>query len=147
MSSSLPKQTETPAPAGVFTLVITGAPYSSQAPQTALHFARAALAANKRIDRVFLYGDGVHLASSLSVPPSDELNLSQAWAEFLLANNIPGVACIASALRRGLVNQSEMKRYELSADNLRAPCDIAGLGEWVDSAASESRVLYFHKGG
>ncbi len=147
MSSSLPEQTRTPAPAGVFTLVITGAPYSSQAPQTALHFAHAVLAADKRIDRVFLYGDGVHLASSLSAPPSDEQNLSEAWAVFLAENNIPGVACIASALRRGLVNESEMQRYELTASNLRAPFEIAGLGEWVDSAASESRVLYFHKGG
>ncbi|MDL0429593.1 sulfurtransferase complex subunit TusD [Marinobacter sp. TBZ242] len=147
MSKSLPEQTRTPAPAGVFTLVITGAPYSSQAPSTALHFARAALAANKRIDRVFLYGDGVHLASSLSAPPSDELNLSEAWAAFLTENSIPGVACIASALRRGLVNEAEMHRYELSASNLREPFEIAGLGEWVDSAASESRILYFHKGG
>lgn len=147
MSSSLPEQTETPAPAGVFTLVITAAPYSSQAPHTALQFAHAVLAAGKRIDRVFLYGDGVHLASSLSTPPSDELNLSEAWSDFLTKNNIPGIACIASALRRGLVNQSEMQRYELTAANLRAPFEIAGLGEWVDSAASESRVLYFHKGG
>ncbi|NMT63689.1 sulfurtransferase complex subunit TusD [Marinobacter orientalis] len=147
MSSSLPEQTQTPAPAGVFTLVITGAPYSSQAPQTALGFARAALAANKRIDRIFLYGDGVHLASALSVPPSDELNLSEAWAAFLAENSIAGVACIASALRRGLVNDSEMQRYGLPGSNLRAPFEIAGLGEWVDSAASGSRVIYFHKGG
>ncbi len=146
MSSSSSEQIKTPATAGVFTLVITGAPYSSQAPQTALDFARAALAANKRIDRVFLYGDGVHLASSLTTPPSDELNLAEAWAGFLAEHDIPGVACIASALRRGLVNETEMQRYELPASNLRAPFEIAGLGEWVDSAASESRILYFHKG-
>lgn len=146
MSTSVTEKTETPADAGVFTLVITGAPYSSQAPQTALGFARAALAANKRIDRVFLYGDGVHLASVLSTPPSDEQNLSEDWAGFLAEHNIPGVACIASALRRGIVNQPEMQRYQLAASNLRAPFEIAGLGEWVDSVASESRVLYFHKG-
>ncbi|MDF0750350.1 sulfurtransferase complex subunit TusD [Marinobacter sp. 71-i] len=142
----MPEQTKTPAPAGVFTLVITGAPYSSQAPQTALHFARAALAADKRIDRVFLYGDGVHLASSLSTPPSDEPNLSEDWAAFLTENTIPGIACIASALRRGLIDKSEMQRYELPTSNLRAPFEIAGLGEWVDSTASRSRILYFHKG-
>ena len=147
MSSILPEQTETPATAGVFTLVITGAPYSSQAPQTALQFAQAVLAAHKRIDRVFLYGDGVHLASGLIAPPSDEQNLSEAWAGFLTEHSIPGVACIASALRRGLVNESEMQRYELTACNLRPPFEIAGLGEWVDSATSDSRVLYFHRGG
>jgi tRNA 2-thiouridine synthesizing protein D len=140
------KETKTPANAGVFALVITGAPYSSQAPQTALRFAQAALAGNKRIDRVFLYGDGVHLASSLVAPPSDELNLCEAWAGFLSENDIPSVACIASALRRGLIDESEQQRYGLSAYNLRAPFEIAGLGEWVDSTTSQSRVIYFHKG-
>jgi len=45
-----------------YTLVITGAPWATQAPQTALSFAQALLKAGHRIDRVFLYGDGVHLA-------------------------------------------------------------------------------------
>jgi tRNA 2-thiouridine synthesizing protein D len=146
MIHSATEQTKTPASVGVFTLVITGAPYSSQAPQPALAFARAAITAGKRIDRVFLYGDGVYLASSLVSPPSDEVNFSETWAGFLEDNGIPGVACIASALRRGLVNESESRRYELPASNLRAPFEIAGLGDWVDSVASESRVLYFHKG-
>jgi tRNA 2-thiouridine synthesizing protein D len=147
MKNRSPEQTETPAPAGVSALVITGAPYSSQAPGTALNFARAALAANKRIERVFLYGDGVHLASGLVAPPADELNLAQAWSALLVEYRIPAVACIASALRRGLVNESEMKRYELPGSNLRAPYEIAGLGEWVDSVSSQTRVLYFHRGG
>lgn len=146
MSSRSPEPTKTPATAGVFTLVITGAPYSSQAPQTALNFAHAALAAGKRIDRVFLYGDGVHLASSLMSPPADEVNLSQAWADLLNEQGIPGIACIASALRRGLVNESEQQRYQLPAANLRPPFEIAGLGEWVDSVAGQSRLIYFHRG-
>ncbi|MDI9245461.1 sulfurtransferase complex subunit TusD [Marinobacter sp. CHS3-4] len=146
MTDAQSELTGTPAHAGVFTLVITGAPYSSQAPQTALDFARAALKAGKQIDRVFLYGDGVHLASALLAPPSDEANLARAWADLLTEHQIPGVACIASALRRGLVDESEQKRYQLPASNLVAPFEIAGLGEWVASTASDSRVLYFHKG-
>lgn len=127
-----------------FTLVITGAPYSSQAPQTALSFARAAIASGHRIDRVFLYGDGVHLASNLSAPPSDERHWAAEWAAFLQQHDIPGVACIASALRRGVVNESEQGRYQLPAHNLRAPFVIAGLGEWVESGMTSSRVVYFH---
>ncbi len=129
-----------------FTLVITGAPYSSQAPQTALHFARAAVDRGHSIDRVFLYGDGVHLASALTTPPSDETNWSQAWAEFLENYRIPGVACIASALRRGLVDEKEQTRYELASENLRPPFAIAGLGEWVEGQSKSSRTLYFHAG-
>lgn len=129
-----------------YTLVITGAPYSSQAPQTALSFAQAAIAAGHTLDRVFLYGNGVHLASSLSAPPSDETHWPRAWAEFLSSNAIPAVACIASALRRGLVNEKEQSRYELPASNLLEPFTIAGLGEWVESTMTSSRVLYFHAG-
>lgn len=145
MSQQRAETIKTPAPAGVFTLVITGAPYSTQAPQTALDFARAAIASNRQIDRVFLYGDGVHLASSLSTPPSDEPDLPLLWASFLQEQNIPGIACIASALRRGLVNGEEMRRYQRPAENLRSPFEIAGLGEWVTSSSSHSRLLYFHR--
>jgi len=130
-----------------FTLVITGAPYSSQAPQTALGFARAAVDAGHRIARVFLYGDGVHLASALCTPPSDETHWPKEWASFLEHHGIPGIACIASALRRGLVNEAERKRYALPGSNLLHPFEIAGLGEWVEGRRTSARTLYFHAGG
>ncbi|GAA0839392.1 sulfurtransferase complex subunit TusD [Marinobacter szutsaonensis] len=127
-----------------FTLVITGAPYSSQAPQSALSFAAAAIRAGHRVDRVFLYGDGVQLASALASPPSDEPHWPREWSTFLEEHGIPGVACIASALRRGLVDEGEQKRYELPASNLLAPFTIAGLGEWVEGRMASSRTVYFH---
>lgn len=136
----------TDTPLQNYTLVITGAPYSSQAPQTALAFARAAISAGHTLDRVFLYGDGVHLASSLAAPPPDETHWSKEWAAFLQQNAIPGVACIASALRRGLVDTTEQRRYKLPACNLLGPFIIAGLGEWVEGTMTSSRVLYFHAG-
>lgn len=129
-----------------YTLVITGAPYASQAPQTALEFARAAVAAGHGIERVFLYGDGVYLASTLNCPPSDEPNWTRAWSEFLETGGIPGIACIASALRRGIVDESEQQRYQLSACNLATPFALAGLGEWVEGLTRSSRVMYFHGG-
>ena len=128
-----------------YTLVITGAPYSSQAPQTALDFARAAVTAGHKIDRVFLYGDGVHIASALVCPPSDEPHWPRLWSEFLADNQIPAVACVASALRRGLIDSAEQQRYELPANNMRAPFEIAGLGEWVE-AGTCSKIIYFHSG-
>lgn len=128
-----------------YTLVITGAPYSSQAPQTALEFARAAVAAGHTIDRVFLYGDGIHVASTLVCIPSDEPHWPRLWSGFLTEHGIPAAACVASALRRGLVDNGEQQRYELPAHNLLAPFTIAGLGEWVE-AGTCSKVLYFHSG-
>ncbi|WP_148862693.1 sulfurtransferase complex subunit TusD [Marinobacter fonticola] len=131
-------------PAQSFTLVITGAPYASQAPQTALHFAKAALDAGHRIHHVFLYGDGVHLASNLACPPSDEADWPAQWREFLSSRQISATCCVASALRRGLLDATEAKRYEREAFNVSEPYNIAGLGEWLESSQSSSRTLYFN---
>ena len=69
------------------------------------------------------------------------------WQLATPAVTLPGVACIASALRRGLVDAQEQKRYELGASNLLAPFSIAGLGEWVEGNIQSSRTIYFHAGG
>lgn len=132
-----------PGPLG-YTLVITGAPYTSQAPQTALSVARALVAAGHRIDRLFLYGDGVLLASDLNCPPSDETDWTRVWAHFLTERQIPAIACIASALRRGLLDATEQARYQKTAHNLAAPFELAGLGEWVEGAAQSDRLLHFN---
>ncbi len=127
-----------------YTLVITGAPYTSQAPQTALAFARALLARGHRIDRVFLYGDGVHLANALATAPSDEPHWTRQWCQLLQEQAIPATACVASALRRGLLDESERARYDAPASNLVEPFQIAGLGDWVEGVTRSDRTLYFH---
>lgn len=127
-----------------YTLVITGAPYTSQAPQTALSIAGALVSAGHRIDRVFLYGDGVLLASELNCPPSDETDWTRAWSAFLTEHQIPAIACIASALRRGLLDATEQARYQKPAHNLAAPFELAGLGEWVDGIRQSDRLLQFN---
>jgi len=129
-----------------YTLVITGAPWVSQAPQTSLGFARAIADKGHQINRIFLYGDGVHLASSLATPPPDERNWPQEWSEFLAQKTIPAAACIASALRRGIIDESEQGRYNLTANNLLHPFIIAGLGEWVEGRMKSDRTVYFHGG-
>lgn len=130
-----------------FALVISGAPYASQAPQTALNFAQAAINAGHRVDHVFLYGNGVHLASSLACPPADESDWPTLWRDFLNENQITATCCVASALRRGLLDEGEAKRYERDAINISSPFVIAGLGEWVEAVHAASRTLYFNGGG
>lgn len=129
-----------------YTIVITGAPYTSQAPATALAFCRALINSGHAIDRVFLYGDGVGLASSLNTPPSDETDWTAEWQSLLSANQVPATACIASCLRRGLLDEQEAARYEKPAANLAPGFSIAGLGEWVEAQMTSDRVIYFHGG-
>lgn len=137
-----PEATEKPR----YTLVITGAPYTSQAPATALAFCRALLDSGHGCDRLFLYGDGVYLASILNTPPSDETNWTSEWQALLRQHSIPATACIASCLRRGLLDNQEAARYEKPASNLSDGFSIAGLGEWVEAQSSSDRVVYFHGG-
>lgn len=129
-----------------YTIVITGAPYASQAPATAFAFCRALIDSGHTVDQVFLYGDGVVLASALNTPPSDEVNWTTRWRELLCKHSIPAVACIASALRRGLLNEQEAQRYDRPAANLSEGFTIAGLGEWVEAGATSDRIIYFHGG-
>ena len=126
-----------------FALAVYGAPCSSQAPQTALHFARAVLQQGHEIVRLFFYQDGVYTATTLAQPPQDEPNLPQQWQEFIAENQLDAVVCIAAALRRGVVDAAEAERYELTSCNLHRGYELSGLGQLVDGALQADRVMTF----
>lgn len=126
-----------------FTLNICGAPYSSQAPLSALRFARAALAAGHQINRVFFYQDAVTLASSLSCPPQDELHLTREWQQLAGDHQLELLVCVAAALRRGLVDEKEATRFGLQHHNLADGFVLAGLGQLIDGMANCDRTLTF----
>ncbi|MFW5824224.1 MAG: sulfurtransferase complex subunit TusD [Marinobacter sp.] len=129
-----------------YSIVITGAPYTSQAPATAFAFCQALTDTGHVVERVFLYGDGVILASALNTPPSDEADWTARWQGLLARHRVPAVACIASALRRGLLSEQEARRYGRPAANLADGFTLAGLGEWVEALAASDRVIHFHGG-
>lgn len=126
-----------------FSLIIQGAPYTSQASVSALHFCRAALADGHVIQRLFFFQDGVHNASALIVPPQDELHLPQAWQELVQKHEIDAVVCAASALKRGILSDDEAARYEKTAGNLLPGFTIGGLGLLVDALRNSDRLLNF----
>tara|TARA_R100001039_G_scaffold39168_1_gene44470 strand:+ start:4375 stop:4767 length:393 start_codon:yes stop_codon:yes gene_type:complete len=127
----------------IISLVIHGAPGTTQGAQTALTFCRAALAAGHRIYRVFFYEDGVHNANALSVWPQDEQDLNAAWASLVREHELDAVVCVASALKRGVLNADEASRYEKPAASVEPAFDISGLGQWVDACLNSDRVVSF----
>ena len=127
----------------IFSLAIYGAPYSSQASDSAYRFATAALAGGHSIYRLFFYADGVHNATRLAAPPQDENNLPRAWRQLIEAHAIDSVGCIASALRRGIINGEEAERYGCDADNLAGGFEISGLGQLLDAAVRCDRLITF----
>ena len=126
-----------------FAIVVHGAPYSSEACLSALSFAKAVLAAGHSINRVFFYHDGVYTANSLIAPPQDEAPVSEQWQEFGTGNNIELIVCIASCLRRGILDETEANRYEKSGSNIAPGFTISGLGQLIDASINADRVVTF----
>ncbi|MBV1878196.1 MAG: sulfurtransferase complex subunit TusD [Pseudomonadales bacterium] len=127
-----------------FAIAVFGAPYSSQASLSALHFAQAVTLAKHELYRVFFYHDGVLNGNNLMVPPQDELNLQNAWVEFAATSKSELVVCIASALRRGMLNAEETRRYEKTASSLDPAFIISGLGQLIDAGLQADRLVTFN---
>jgi len=126
-----------------FALMVLGAPTSSQTPNTALAFARAALAAGHRIARVFFFHDGVQCGSDLCAPASGQAAIAAQWAELAQQHRLDLVVCVASALKRGILDAGEAKRYAKTAGNLHPQFELSGLGQWIEACALADRVVTF----
>ncbi|KZN14587.1 sulfurtransferase complex subunit TusD [Marinomonas sp. TW1] len=126
------------------TLLVTGSPYQSKACHSALCFARAALKAQPdSIKGVFFYEDAVLIGNDLAQPPRDEINLKQAWQTLASEFNLPLYLCIAAAVRRGVINESESKRYELNHHSLSHGFQLEGLGTLVELMNSTQKIIQF----
>uniref|UniRef100_A6W0C4 DsrE family protein n=1 Tax=Marinomonas sp. (strain MWYL1) TaxID=400668 RepID=A6W0C4_MARMS len=127
-----------------YTLLITGSPYQSKACHTALRFIRAAL--NKYPDSikgVFFYEDAVLIGNQTAQPPRDEVNLTKAWQDIAEQHKIPLYLCIAAAVRRGIINESESRRYELEQHTLAEHFQLEGLGTLVDLMNTTNKIIQF----
>jgi tRNA 2-thiouridine synthesizing protein D len=127
----------------IFSLAVYSAPYSSQASYSAYQFAVAALNQGHSVHRVFFYQDGVHNATCLAAPPQDEFNLQQAWQRLAKDHNLDLVVCIAAALRRGILDEGEAKRYDKPSHNVASEFTISGLGQLVEAAVISDRLISF----
>lgn len=126
-----------------FSLVIYAAPYSSEAASSALRFAQSVLEQDHEIYRLFFFGDGVHNASQLAVVAQDETNLQQQWDNLIQRHEIDSVICVSSALRRGVLNETEADRHRRGSASAFASSEIAGLGQLVDATLHSDRVVSF----
>lgn len=127
----------------LFTLIIQHSPQQSHGPRNALQFAKELINQNHRIYRLFFYREAVELASSLPVYTSDESNIQVEWQAFIKEYNLDAVVCIAAALRRGILDQTEANRYHKTAHNMNENFTLSGLGQLVDAVVSSDRVIRF----
>lgn len=125
-----------------FAIALFAAPHSP-ASRRALRFAEAVLASGHEIVRVFLYQDGVHSASANAVAPQDERDITADWQRFVEQHGLDGVVCIAAALRRGVLDADEARRYGRPAATLAPGWQLSGLGQLHEAVQTADRLVCF----
>ncbi|WP_298442817.1 sulfurtransferase complex subunit TusD [uncultured Ferrimonas sp.] len=125
-----------------FVVFVNGPAYGNQHAYTALRFCQAALTAGHTLTQVFFYQDGIHNASSLLSPASDEFAISQQWQQ-LAQQQVSLVCCVSAALRRGVLDDEAAADLDLPNGNIVPWFSLGGLGEYVTAAANADRVVQF----
>ena len=124
-------------------IMILGSATGTGSAQNALEFAKAVLASGHRIERLFFYHDAVTLGSNLGICNQDETDLPSAWQDFVRENRLDAVVCIASAIKRGVIDTTESKRYGKTSHNLDSHMALSGLGQWVDAVNKADKYIVF----
>ena len=113
-----------------FDLLVQGAPLATGAPERALKFARAAIAAGHRVGRVFFYDDGVGVANRFA---ADEPGTRMQLAELAAQAHFELAVCVSAAGRRGVRAEQSL------ADGFV----IVGLGQLIEAIEESDRLVSF----
>ncbi|MCD8513833.1 MAG: sulfurtransferase complex subunit TusD [Nitrincola sp.] len=127
----------------IFTLIVHASPIQNQAPETALRFARSLLEAGHTLHRVFFYRDGVYNANALASGSADDVSIPFEWRSLAQEYQVDLVVCIAAAIRRGILDTNEARRYEKSQHNLAEGFELSGLGQLIEASILSDRVITF----
>ena len=127
-----------------YALAIHGAPYSSQAAEHAVEFIEALLLFGHSVERVFFFHEGVYHGLNGQVPPQTEnkSDLRPRWTT-LQARNIELAVCIASGVKRGVVDAAEQQRYDLPSQSLIDDFALVGLGQLITAIEESDRYVEF----
>ncbi|WP_334459339.1 sulfurtransferase complex subunit TusD [Acinetobacter soli] len=118
-------------------VLITAAPTSVHA-WHALGLVQA-LQDKNEVFRVFFYQDAVHVANDLQWVPDDQRRLTLEWQK--LSIRLP--VCVSAALNRGITDEENAKRHQLTHYNLAQGFELVGLGELADAVESSTRLIQF----
>ncbi|MFT4518842.1 MAG: tRNA 2-thiouridine synthesizing protein D [Halioglobus sp.] len=127
----------------IYSLLVLSPPHSGHGVSSAVEFARSAIARGHQIQRAFFLDDGVYSGSSKSVFPQDESNPAAPWAELAQEHSVELILCVSSALKRGLLDETEADRYDLPGATVHPAFTISGLGQLIDACDSSDRMLTF----
>lgn len=114
-----------------------------QANHSAFKFSQAAIAQGHKISRVFFSGEAAYTGNFLITPPQDESNIFSQWSALSETHGVELILCVAAALKRGVLDETEAKRYEYAQFNCKSPFIISGLGQLIEAAIKNDRLVTF----
>lgn len=126
-----------------YALLVMSSPFSGQGAMTAARFARCVLARGHSISRVFFLDAGTTNGAAAAVFPQDEEDRLQPWVELAQQHKVELILCISSALRHGMLDETEASRHEKTSATVHPAFTISGLGQLVDAAAGADRLVTF----
>lgn len=124
-------------------MLVTVSPASGHGARTAAGFAQQLLARGHTIHRVFFLDAGTETGSDTAVFPQDEPSRLAPWLELHHAHNVELVLCISSAIKRGMLDNTEAQRYEKPSATVHPAFIISGLGQLVDGSLHSDRLVSF----
>jgi tRNA 2-thiouridine synthesizing protein D len=127
----------------IYALVVMSSPASGQAALSAARFAQGVLARGHSIRRVFFLDAGTANGSAAATFPQDEVDRLQPWVELAEQHRVELILCITSALRYGMLDDTEAGRHGTAAATIHPAFTISGLGQLVDAAACADRLVTF----
>tara|TARA_R110001592_G_scaffold363036_1_gene679406 strand:- start:18416 stop:18808 length:393 start_codon:yes stop_codon:yes gene_type:complete len=126
-----------------YALLVISSPFSGQGALTAARFARSVLARGHSISRVFFLDAGTSSGAATAVTPQDEDDRLQPWVELAEQHQLELILCISSALRYGMLDETEAHRYEKPSATIHPAFTVSGLGQLVDAGAGADRLVTF----
>lgn len=117
-----------------YAIMVTGPAYGTQQASSALQFAHALLNEGHELASVFFYREGVYNANLLTSPASDEYDLVRAWQKLNTQHGVALNICVAAALRRGIIDETEAGRLALPSANLQPGFTLSGLGALAEAS-------------
>lgn len=127
----------------IYSLLVLSSPASGHGARHAAGFARAVLARGHTLHRVFFLDDGAYTGAAAAVPPQDEPGALQTWTDLASEHALDLVLCVSSALRRGVVDETEARNRELGASTAHPAFSIGGLGQLVEAWTVSDRIVSF----
>jgi len=125
-----------------FAIHITAAPQHDNALK-AWSFTDACLSAGHQVVRVFFSGAAVAHGNGLITPSRDETSLTQRWQRLAQTHGVELIICVAAALRHGVLDAENAKRWEQPSHNVAAGFSVSGLGQLADAMLQADRYVCF----